>query len=182
MINLPKKAKVFLILAIIVTFTTAIVNIGMLILLSTNLFGAQDAFVRYLVNVGYDIATASDDVSFMCIESGFLAVMNILYGTLYLKHLRKTFRGPYGGAFRTTFAHMLFGSFLGALLAMIGLRAIETTIVNRRPRTEEEREKFMNDYRMEAMKEAVTRLKELKTSGAISEEEYYEALNKILES
>ena len=39
----------------------------------------------------------------------------------------------------------------------------------------------MNDYKKKAMGEAISRLKELKAQGAISEEEYYETLNKILE-
>jgi len=36
-------------------------------------------------------------------------------------------------------------------------------------------------YKLEAMSEAVARLKELKDKGAISEEEYYANLNRILE-
>jgi hypothetical protein len=37
-------------------------------------------------------------------------------------------------------------------------------------------------YKLEAMREAVARLKKLREVGAISEEEYYLNLNKILES
>ena len=41
---------------------------------------------------------------------------------------------------------------------------------------------YYNQIKFEAMSQAVTRLKELRDSGAISEEEYYANLNKILES
>ena len=39
----------------------------------------------------------------------------------------------------------------------------------------------VSDCKLTAMTEAVTRLNELRSSGAISEEEYYATLNKILE-
>ena len=39
----------------------------------------------------------------------------------------------------------------------------------------------VNEYKMKAMTEAVARLKELRQSGAISDEEYYATLDKILE-
>ena len=39
----------------------------------------------------------------------------------------------------------------------------------------------INEYKMKAMTEAVNRLKELRQSGAITEEEYYANLDKILE-
>ena len=39
----------------------------------------------------------------------------------------------------------------------------------------------VSDFKLTAMTEAVTRLNELRSSGAISEEEYYINLNKILE-
>ena len=41
---------------------------------------------------------------------------------------------------------------------------------------------FLPDYKLNAMGEAVSKLKALRDSGAISEEEYYATLNKILES
>ena len=41
---------------------------------------------------------------------------------------------------------------------------------------------YISDYKLNAMSEAVARLKELRDKGAISEEEYYINLNKILES
>ena len=48
--------------------------------------------------------------------------------------------------------------------------------------TETSDDNFINDAKLTAMSEAVTRLKELRESGAISEEEYYANINKILES
>ena len=42
-------------------------------------------------------------------------------------------------------------------------------------------EEYINEMKLAAMSEAVTRLKELRASGAISEEEYYANINKILE-
>ena len=41
---------------------------------------------------------------------------------------------------------------------------------------------YLSQFKMEAMSDAVRKLKELKERGAISEEEYYASLNKILES
>lgn len=182
MIRLPKKAKVFLIFAIVITFITVGVNVGTVVLLSGNIAGAADIYTKYLVGRGYDLALATDEIGFMCIQGGLLAVMNLLYGISYVKYLRKGFNRNYRGAFMATFPHMLLGSLIGGLFALIGLKTIESTLIMARPKTEAEKEKFVNDYKMEAMKEAVTRLKELKAKGAISEEEYFDALNKILES
>ena len=76
---------------------------------------------------------------------------------------------------------MLLGSFVTAIVAYVGLsmlykmqRMIPQVVLNN--------PEFVNDYRMEAMTQAINRLKELKAKGAISDEEYYETLNKILES
>ena len=55
-------------------------------------------------------------------------------------------------------------------------------MINKKPTIAKSQEQsFLSDYKLMAMSEAVTRLKELRATGAISEEEYYANLNKILE-
>ena len=76
---------------------------------------------------------------------------------------------------------MLISSFLPAIFALIaGIRMnkekapVPVANVNNNP--------YLSEYKMEVMSDAVKRLKELKEQGAISEEEYFASLNKILES
>jgi hypothetical protein len=81
--------------------------------------------------------------------------------------------------------HFIFGSFIPSLFAMISASIMSRQAVPAKPidtaETIKEDENKLPDYKLTAMSEAIERLKELKDKGAISEEEYYANLNRILE-
>ena len=84
--------------------------------------------------------------------------------------------------------HFILGSFLPALFAMISASVMgkqkqpaQVASVEEAFKEGENKEDKVPDYKLTAMTEAIERLKELKDKGAISEEEYYANLNRILE-
>ena len=73
---------------------------------------------------------------------------------------------------------LLFSAYIPAIFGII----TGALMINKKPTIAKSQEQsFLSDYKLMAMSEAVTRLKELRATGAISEEEYYANLNKILE-
>ena len=76
-----------------------------------------------------------------------------------------------------------FGSFIFIGSAIAGVLALIAGAIMKDQRVDVSEEKVQTDIpdiKLNAMKEAVLRLKELKERGAISEEEYYANLDKIL--
>ena len=74
----------------------------------------------------------------------------------------------------------LFSAYIPAIFGII----TGALMINKKPATilnKSQEQSFLSDYKLTAMSEAVARLKQLRESGAISEEEYYANLNKILE-
>ena len=76
----------------------------------------------------------------------------------------------------------IFQAFIGSAIA--GIFAIIAGAIMKDQKAvvvaEEKVQTDISDLKLNAMKEAVLRLKELKERGAISEEEYYANLDKIL--
>ena len=171
--------KVLVIIAVVLSFMLAAVSAFCAVALSFNLWNIADAYMGVMSEMGYAITDVSSEISIMSIELGISALVNLLAGLKYIKIVRRGGIPRHSSPFSQVFLQVLFGSLIVGIIAMIGIvQIVKNRVIKDINVTKEE----FHDYRMEAMTEAITRLKELKAQGAISEEEYYETLNKILES
>ena len=180
MIKKSKKGRVILIISVVFSMLTALLNIVASMLLAFNFNGVGDVVTETMRSV--NTLFMSTDVSLICIEMLIIAMIDVFAGIRYIAIIKYGINPRRGGNYLfQPIIQMLCGSFLGGLLALIGIVRMTKDQIEKmqHPISPEE---AMNDCKQEAMIHAVTRLKELKSRGAISEEEYYETLNKILES
>lgn len=174
------KGRILLYVAIVLGFLTSVASVFGIIALNTNLLGLTDVFSDYLVSSGYAITEVTEEIMVLSVQFSIVALIDLLSSIKYLRIV--TYRAPFNKTpFSLVIVQVLFGSFITAIIAYIGFMMIEKNKITISKEALNNPD-FMNNYRMEAMTEAITRLKELKEKGAISEEEYYETLNKILES
>lgn len=176
----------------IFSYISAGISLISLLILAFNLFGIADIYGELLKIYVSEEINVSSQVSMMCIELGFMILMNWYFGNFYLKGWKyKITNREYGKATALMGIFQLFtSSFIPAVLGIIAgvmmmnrkaKMVVETENVSdpTQPRVEPN---FLPQYKLNAMGEAVEKLKALRDSGAISEEEYYATLNKILES
>ena len=171
------SGKILLWIACIVSFIAVAINLFAIVVLTFDLWGIVEIAEKYLNEIGFTLGT---DLSLMSFELAFVVLIDLFAGLRYLNILKnKIGLNPRSNPIMQTIFQMLFGSFLAGILACIGLNQL----AHRRPVpvSEEDKVAYINEFKKKAMGEAITRLKELKAQGAISEEEYYETLNKILE-
>ena len=182
MINTRKKSKMLL-ATLIVTIIQLTIIAFVAITLMCNLFGIVDSMDYILQTyVAQDLTIDSMLMSYY-LELGMGFIVNLSAARLYYKGYKyNAFGEIYGkrvivdGIFQ-----LLFSSFVPGILAII----TGIMLMKKKPivvSNTEQDEMYINDAKLAAMSEAVTRLKELRDSGAISEEEYYANINKILES
>lgn len=170
---------------LIITFVLTIINIILTafvgIALAFNLFGAMDIFNQFVSTFiigGYDVSMY---MTSYVINLILTMTANIYAGIFYFKGIKYRVNNKQYGRAIIFYAIMqlLFSAYIPAIFAFI----TAIIMINKKPVVLEEKvtQSFLSDYKLMAMSEAVTRLKELRASGAISEEEYYANLNKILE-
>lgn len=178
-----QKTNVLLLLGCIISYISVAVSILLAVFLAFNIAGVADIYKEVMSSMMIDAVDLSSEVTMYIVELGFGALLNLYFAGYYLKGLRyRVNTNQYGRMLITeSIFQMIIGSFLAGLLVLIaGVR-----MCRKKPQTMETsagNESYLTDYKMEAMSEAIRRLKELKAQGAISEEEYYASLNKILES
>ena len=173
-----KKNKLLL-TAIIITYISLSVTIIALASLLFNLFEITDMVEKYLQEY-----LGTDDVSQMFtmyyIEMFIGILVNIYAIRGYSKIYKFRLNNKDAGRYLTSVAlwQLLFTSWVPSIFGFIaGIKMmkrkvqLETTPAN----------PYLSDYKLNAMSEAIARLKELRDKGAISEEEYYASLNKVLE-
>ena len=173
-----KKNKLLL-SAIIITYISMGLSLLAIIGLAFNIIGIKDIVSDYLISFGGE---QDIDATFtmyyietvVAILVNFYAVRN--YTKIYNYRVNNREAGRY--LTNVAFWQILFCSLLPGLLAIIaGVKMsrrkveVQTTSAN----------SYISDYKLTAMADAVARLKELRDKGAISEEEYYASLNKVLE-
>ena len=170
------SAKILLWIACIISFVAVAINLFAIVVLTFDLWGIVEIAEKYLNEIGFTLGT---DLSLMSFELALVVLIDLFAGLRYLKILKNRVVNSRSNPIMQTIFQMLFGSLIAGLLACIGLNKL----VRRRPIpvSEEDKVAYINEFKKKAMGEAITRLKELKAQGAISEEEYYETLNKILE-
>ena len=176
-----RNKNVMLIITFVFTIISILLNAFVGIVLTFNLFDAVNIFNQfvstYLIS-GYDISMY---MTSYVINLILTLTANIYAGIFYFKGIKYRVNNKQYGRAILFYAilQLLFSAYIPAILALI----TAIIMINKKPVVLEEKEtpSFLSDYKLMAMSEAVTRLKELRASGAISEEEYYANLNKILE-
>ena len=128
--------------------------------------------------------TGSDGTSMMTmyyIELALAVIINFYAVRNYAKVYKYRLNNRDAGRYITSVAvwQLLFCSFLPALFGFVA--GVRMTTRKVQVETKEVNNPYLSDYKLNAMAEAVSRLKELRNKGAISEEEYYASLNKVLE-
>lgn len=173
------SGRILITIACVLSFIAASLNFITIFALSFNFFGIVDK-VEVIVNqLGYTLI--GSDMSLFCIELAIVCMIDLFAGLRYRRILQNRFNLVRVGhsLMMQTILQMFFGFFLAGLLGCIGINSL--TKRRTTPISHEEQVEYINDFKKKAMGEAIARLKELKAQGAISEEEYYETLNKILE-
>jgi len=187
-----KKKSVLLLITTILTFATIAFNVFAMVSLLTNLFGFKDLYVSTLQKMSTYAIDIESEVSFAAFDLGLNALIYLLFGLRLLKYYVKGRTCvEMGNAITSMSVWFLILTFsLPAVMSLItGIvmtkkcqkptTIAEATVV---PNTNAPKNnKDISEYKMKAMTEAVTRLNELRSRGAISEEEYYANLDKILE-
>jgi len=174
------SGKVLIWIACVLSFVAVAINTVAVVVISFDIGGILTRVEEIVNEMGFTLVGA--DLTFTCIELLIVILIDLFAGLRYLKIARNrlsVFRPGNNLMFQTVF-QILVGSLIAGIFGLIGL----SKLTSRRrpvPITPEESIEFMNDYKKKAMSEAIARLKELKSQGAISDEEYYETLNKILE-
>ena len=176
-----RNSNALLIITYVLTIINLIFTLFVGVSLAFNLFGIVDYYNSIMSSIieGYDMS--------MYMTSFYVNLIltlgtNIYASIFYYKGIKYRVNNKQYGRMLVYYAviQILFSTYLPGLFALItGL-----VMINRKPAPIEEKvgtQSFLSDYKLSAMSEAVTRLKELRASGAISEEEYYANLNKILE-
>ncbi len=176
-----KNKNALLIITFVLTILSITLNLLLGIALSFNLFGIVDYYnsIMSLVMEGYDISAYITSYIFNLI---FVVGVNIYSAIFYFKGIKYRVNNKQYGKMLVWYGifQILFSTYLAGTFALI----TAIVMINRKPAPIEEKaqsQSFLSEYKLMAMSEAVTRLKELRASGAISEEEYYANLDKILE-
>lgn len=175
-----KKTNTLLLLTFIFTVIQIALLTFTLVTLAFNLFGIVDELNFIMQNtIGKDFDIYSMLTTYY-IEFTIAIMVNLYACVLYYKGCKYKANNPnYARALMNNgIFQLLFSSIVPGILAIvtgIKMRNQKQQIVIAKP------DSGVSEYKLTAMSEAVTRLKELKNSGAISEEEYYANLNKILE-
>lgn len=173
-----KKNKLLL-AAIIITYISIGLSAISILGIAFNIMGIKDIVSEYLISFGGEQDIDATFTMFY-IETTVALLVNFYAVSNYTKVYSYRLNNKDAGRFLTNVAfwQILFCSLLPGLLAIIAgvkmsRRKVEVQTTNANP--------YISDYKLTAMADAVNRLKELRDKGAISEEEYYASLNKVLE-
>ena len=179
--NKKDASRVMLWFAFVLTCLIILLSVFCAIVLSFNLRGVTDILVETIASSGYAL-DAESEVTTMIFSFVLSAFVEIYFAIFYGKAIKFKVSSPMFARqlMNKSFWQLILGSFLPALFAMIS-----ASLMSKKKRVEPaeviSEASGLNVYKLNVMSEAVERLKQLKASGAISEEEYYASLNRILE-
>ncbi len=174
-----KNKNVMLTLTLIFTILQISINVFVGFVLAFNLWGFIDYYNELMSSViaNYDLNMY---LTSYYIELTLASIINIYSAIFYFKGIKYRVSNKQYGKMVLVYAiiQLLFSAYIPAIFGII----TGALMINKKPTIAKSQEQsFLSDYKLMAMSEAVTRLKELRATGAISEEEYYANLNKILE-
>ena len=181
------KSRVLLIIACVLSFVLLAASAMSALTIGLNINGATDALAKVLMNSGYAATEVDGEITMMMFTFILEVFIELYFGLFYYKAIK--FKANSVSFARRLMSkaiwHFIVGAFLPAIFAMIAANRMSKQGVTARPvevkAAFKEDEAGVPDYKLTAMSEAIARLKELKDKGAISEEEYYINLNRILE-
>ena len=176
-----KNNKLTLVAGVVTCIMMAITAFGLLSFVF-NLFGIVDLYTKFLTDMGYSVSEVNDDLTFMYLQLVLNCLVNLFFARFYIRSYRFGFYGERHAQMliRMGLIQMIFVAFLPGLLGLIAGIVMSSKKVDNRAKVVPQN-LGVSDLKLEAMKQACARLKELRDKGAISEEEYYASLNKILE-
>ena len=178
-----QKGNGWVLVAGLISMVLAFFSFAGFMLLAFNISGFADLYKEMLF--GYSANLDLDEqVTMACLELALVFMFDVYYACFYLKGYKyKINSQQYGQALITKGVfQMLIASLPAGIFAIIGGVSMTRTKKTVKEATINQNQNQIPPYKFEAMSEAVARLKELKEKGAISEEEYYATLDKILES
>lgn len=171
---------------LIITYILTVLNMAMLaftvLSVAFNWFGVVEIVNEIMSQnfvAGYDF---NEYLISFYIDAVLSFLICLYYSVFFYKGIKYRVNNPVYARKLVIYSIILIltGAYLCGIMALItGL-----VMSKQKPQVVSEKDlaqSFLSDYKLMAMSEAVTRLKELRASGAISEEEYYANLNKILE-
>lgn len=181
------KSRVFLIIACVLSFIMFASSAILAIMVGFNIGGITDVIGKMMLASGYSATEIDGEIAVMIFSFVINLLFELYFALFYLKAIK--YRANSLSFARRLMSksiwHFILGSFIPAIFAMISASIMGREKVEVKPIQETEPmgedEVKVSNYKLTAMKEAVERLRELKEKGAISEEEYYANLNKILE-
>lgn len=178
-----KKNNVLLIIACVLSYLSVLIAVVSAVFLAFNIAGIADIYKQMLLTYVSKNIDVTGQITMNIVELGLGALLNLYFASYYLKGIRYKVDNKQFGRMLINQAifQMLLAGLLPGLFALLAGNAM-CRKTNKVSTTIQDGNAYMSEYKMEAMSEAVRRLKELKAQGAISEEEYYASLNKILES
>ena len=147
-----------------------------------NWFGLSDIYTKLLLSAGDSLSEIDFEYTIMYIELSVNALINLYFARFYFRSYRFGLYGERHGnnLIKMGLVQLILIAFLPGLLGLIA----GFMMANKKSESKAKvvpQNLGVSDLKMEAMKQACARLKELRDKGAISEEEYYASLNKILE-
>ena len=171
---------------LIITYIIALLTMAMTLLavlsVAFNWFGVVEIVNEIMSSnfvAGYDI---NEYLSSFYINAVLTFLICLYYSVFFYKGIKYRVNNPTYA--RKLIIYSVILILVGAYLCGIFALITGAVMSKQKPQVISEKEltqSFLSDYKLMAMSEAVTRLKELRASGTISEEEYYASLNKILE-
>ena len=179
---LKRKKSTLLLITIILTILQMAMALFAGIALIFNLFGVVD-LLNAILSEMYPGTTIDTYLTTYYIEFALCFLVNMSCLRLYIKGYKYGAIGEFfgkrlimNGIMQLFFSAVLPGVFAIITGYVLGKKRIPAPVET------STNEAYINEMKLAAMSEAVNRLKELRASGAISEEEYYANINKILES
>ena len=188
------KRNWFLLTIVILCYFSVFFHFASLMIISFNLFGLMDMYQSLMseyLGVAVDL---SADMTFLVLEYMIAIVFDLQCAKAYKKVYKYSalkndsyYRVGSQRLIQMSIFQMLISSFpigvcaliTGIVLGRKGARMSENKVTTSAVNPEIKSD--VPDYKLKAMGEAINRLKELRSMGVISEEEYFENLNKILE-
>ena len=193
-----KRSKSVLLVAIL-TIVALALNILVMLFLGFNIMGFKDMYAKLLQSMSSYAVDIESEVSFALLEMGLTTLIYAYFSYVFIKYYlklapsfelgRRVMSSAIWFLILTFSLVSIIAMIVGSVMAKKFSRPVVLAAVPREPQPEQvhasdevtKEEHKVEPYKLKAMAEAVERLNELKRSGAISEEEYYEHLDKILE-
>lgn len=180
---MKKKRNSMLITAGVISYVIGAVALLFALLLGGNIAGLADYFIEVLSSMYSSPVNLESQVLVTCLELILTGSLSLYFGRFYFRVNSAPVKPIQLGKTVVFMAvlQLIFSSFLPAIFGIIAGYSIQRVKPATAVDMPKDQAQGMSEYKLTAMREAVTRLNELRSSGAIGEEEYYATLNKILE-